>query len=73
MTHMLGVTLVRVTITDINWHMSHVECMMIYSAVIVNIKDTDSAKRLLRLSNQNRWSQSMVSRNLFTSVYITLC
>ena len=37
------------------------------------IKDTDSAKRLLGLSDKNKWSQGMFSRNVFTSVYITLC
>ena len=47
--------------------------VMIYSAVIVNIEDTDSSKRLLRLSGKNKLSQSMVSRNLFIFVYITLC
>ena len=38
--------------------------VMIYSAVIVNIEDTDSLKRLLRLSGKNKLSQIMVSGNL---------
>ena len=43
--------------------------VMIYSAVIVNIEDTDSSKRLLRLSGKNKLSQIMVSRSLFSYVH----
>ena len=45
---------------------------MIYSAVIVNIEDTDSSKGLLKLSGKNKLSQIMVLRNLFFLLYVTL-
>ena len=45
---------------------------MIYSAVIVNIEDTDGSKGLLKLSGKNKLSQVMVLKYLFLNLFINV-